>query len=71
MNYTDLHGVEREISSEEMDNVYASIGTLLNELDKEHVAEYFRRPMHDADTYKSFKHGVTRLQEMLSKVADA
>lgn len=59
----------QEITWDEMNKVYAAMGTLINELGKEHVAAYFKRPKHDPDTYKVWRQGVEHLRDLLSKVA--
>ncbi len=70
MKYTDQQGIAREIDHSEMDDVYHAIGVLTELLRVEHVAEYFKHPMHDDDTYASFKGGVDMLRILLSHVAE-
>lgn len=57
------------VSSEEANLVYLSLSVLTAQLEKEHVAEYFTRPCHDDDTYRTFKNSVAHLQKLLRNVA--
>jgi hypothetical protein len=71
MNFTDTQGIEREISHKEMDDVYGALSLLMVNLQQEHIAEYFKRPMHDRDAYAIFKNATGRVRELLEEVAIA